>query len=371
MVAKGTHSSSSIPRSIEVEYWVIDEQGYLTTPGGLVDCPGAEREFVKPLVEIKTTPCTSSAELRRTLLTRIQRVVERAHSEGKQLVPLSTPLHAEEIEDFDTERTEIQDVILGEDLEYVRHCAGTHIHIEQQPGNAVDQLNTLIALDPALALVNSSPYYKGEKVAPGARSALYRGLAYQTLPMQGQLWPYASKREEYAQRVQRCYEEFVTAALIHEIERERVESTFTPEGAVWTPVQFRHQFSTVEWRSLDTSLPSHILQLADDIVSIVDTAVSNGVRIEGTTGQVTDDAVILPQFETIEHYVDSAINEGLSQAVQSYLERMGFDISAYDPLTVKLAAEAPITPEKARTLRLEYAERLEADIEAERAIIAE
>ncbi len=356
-------TSDQIRRSIEVEYWVVDEQGYLAA-GDVLEgvCEGVEREFVKPIIEIKTTPCESTQELRDELFDRVETVLEEANEQGLKLVPLSTPINAEHVEDFDSERTAIQDRILGTDFEYVRHCAGTHIHVEQQPGNEIDQLNALTALDPALALVNSSPYYRGKRVAPGARSTLYRRLAYETLPNQGELWPYATDREEYARRVSRCYEEFVTEAVINGIDRERVETTFTAEGAVWTPVQFREQFSTVEWRSPDTALPSQILRLAEDIVSLVETAVELPVRIEGSSGGISEDELVLPTFESLREYANRAIREGLSPTVESYLDRMGFDVSAYDPISPKLTVTEPVSERTARELRLEYAERLESDM---------
>nr|WP_302082443.1 glutamate-cysteine ligase family protein [Salinibaculum sp. KK48] len=147
-------------RSIEVEYWVVDDEGYLAEPTGLVDATeGAEREFVEPLLEVKTTPCETTAELREELLGRLGRVLRRAEELDRGLVPLATPVHTEEIADLPSERTDIQDTVVGGDFEYVRHCAGTHVHIEQLPGREVDQLNTLVALDPALALANSSPFF--------------------------------------------------------------------------------------------------------------------------------------------------------------------------------------------------------------------
>ena len=161
--------SDPIRRSIEVEYWVIDETGELVEPDGLTAASGVEREFVAPLLEIKTTPCESSRELRTELCSRIRATLDRADDVGQKLVPLATPVHCEEIRDLPDDRTRVQAELIGENFEYVRHCAGTHIHVEQQPGRAVEQLNAFIALDPALALVNSSPYYQGEVLAAGAR----------------------------------------------------------------------------------------------------------------------------------------------------------------------------------------------------------
>ncbi len=374
--AKTTASHSGrepIRRSVEVEYWVIDENGRLTEPGDLVDAsPGVEREFVAPLLEVKTTPCETSAALREELLTRLERVRRRAEQEGKGLVPLGTPVYQGLIEDLPSERTRIQDRILGADFEYVRHCAGTHIHVEQQPGREIDQLNALIAIDPALALVNSSPYFEGSYLTTGARSQLYRWMAYDSLPNQGRLWPYLEDVEEWESRLERRYGEFVTEGEIAEVDREATEACFEPESAVWTPVQLREEFSTVEWRSPDTALPSQVLRLAEDLVGLVDHLRDAEMRIEGETGRVGDGEIVLPEFDAVEAYVEDAIRDGLSSAaVRSYLERMGFDVSAYEPLSHEFEAGEELTAAETRQLRLEYAERLETDLSRARSMTAD
>jgi len=366
------NDSDPIRRSVEVEYWVIDGRGRLTAPGDLRDCLGAEGEFVKPILEVKTTPCETTAELRAELLERIGRVVERARRADKRLVPLGTPLSAGSVEDRPSERTRIQDRVIGDQFDYVRHCAGTHVHVEQRAGAAVDQLNTLVALDPALALVNSSPYHDGERLAAGARSKLYRWLAYERQPQQGRLWPYVDDTAEWGRRLDRRYEEFVTEAVMSELDRDRVESCFDPESAIWTPVQLRAAFSTVEWRSPDTALPSQIVRLADDIVSVAERATTTEVHIEGTEGRVGDEALVLPEFDAVRSYVEAAIHDGIeNDEVRSYLKRMGFDVDAYEPMSETIDDSAQISRERARELRLAAAERLEQDVRQARVIDAD
>lgn len=353
-----------IRRSVELEYWVIDEQGDLVAPGDLVDAaPGVEREFVAPLLEVKTTPCESTAELRDELFDRLGRVLRRADQQGMGLVPLATPISHDEIADRPNKRTEIQDRVLGENFEHVRHCAGLHIHVEQQPGLAIDQLNTLTALDPALALVNSSPYFRGRYLTAGARSKLYRWLAYERLPHQGELWPYADSTDEWATRLERRYSEFVTDAVLAGYDRETVEAHFGPESGVWTPVKLREEFSTVEWRSPDTTLPSQAVRLADDIVDVMAHLRDARLQIRGDNGRITSHRVVLPEFETLREFVDASIRDGLeSEAVRAYLERMGFDLSAYAPLSHELEATEKLSREDAALLRLEYAGRLASDV---------
>lgn len=354
-----------VRRSVEVEYWVVDDAGRLTEPGPLVDAtPGAEREFVVPLLEIKTSPCETTAELRAELFERIGAVLRVADDEGKSLVPLATPLADADIRDLPSDRTRIQSLAFGERFEYVRHCAGTHVHVEQQPGKAVDQFNAFVALDPALALLNSAPYGRGQRLAAGARSKLYRRMAYENVDNQGGLWPYLTDLADRDDRLEECYETFVAAAVDAGANRAAVESTFDPESAVWTPVKLREVFGTVEWRSPDTALPSEVVRLADDLATITARVRDADVRIGGATGQVTAESVELPSFDAVTEYVDAAIEYGLtSDVLRSYLDQMGFDVDAYDPTTHELDGRESISRQPAREVRLEYAERLEEDVQ--------
>jgi gamma-glutamyl:cysteine ligase YbdK (ATP-grasp superfamily) len=351
-------------RSVEIEYWVVDETGRLTDPGPLVDAaPGVEREFVEPLLEVKTAPCATTADLRTQLYDRLGRVLDAAADAGRRLVPLATPLYGRDIADRASERTRIQERVVGDAFECVRHCAGTHVHVEQIPGRAIDQLNLLTALDPALALCNSAPYFRGTRLAASARSECYRWRAYDSLPHQGSLWRYAADTEEWATRLQRRYEEFLTEAILVGFDRAEVEAQFTPESAVWTPVKLREEFSTVEWRSPDAALPSQVLRLADQVGALVDRVADADVRVGDEPG-VTDDAIVVPEFETVQHHVQTAVRTGLSSpALRSYLTRMGFDVEAFDPLTAEFDA-ATLSPARARELRLTYADRLAREIRA-------
>jgi hypothetical protein len=358
-----TGTSAPVRRSVEVEYWVIDDDGRLTDPGELVDLPGAEREFVEPVLEIKTTPCETTDGLREELFDRVGRVVKRGREVGRHLVPLATPLCEANVRELPSERTRIQNLVVGDDFRYVRYCAGTHVHLEQRPGHEVDQFNALVALDPALALLNSAPYYDGERLADGARSLLYRRMAYRDLPHQGRLWSYIEDTAEWTRRLERRYEEFVTAALDAGVDRRTVEANFDPESAVWTPVQFREAFGTVEWRSPDAALPSQVIEMADTLARVVGHIDAAEVRIEGSEGFITDHEVVLPEFDSVLGYLDAAIDDGLgSRAVRTYLDRMGFRVNEFEPVSGEMAGEGPLDGETARRLRLEHARRLESDL---------
>jgi gamma-glutamyl:cysteine ligase YbdK (ATP-grasp superfamily) len=356
----------SIRRSVEVEYWVIDNGGRLVEPGCLVDATeGAEREFVEPLLEVKTTPCETTRELRGELLARLSRVLARAEEVGKALVPLGTPINSDGIEEIPGERTRIQNRVIGESFGYVRHCAGTHIHFEQQPGNEVDQLNALIAIDPALALVNSSPYLDGESLGVGARSRAYRWRAYEGVRHQGRLWSYVDSLAEWRLRLERRYDEFLTAAAESGVDPEVVRENFDSESTVWIPTRLRDEFGTVEWRSPDAALPTDVITLADGVAEVIERVCDSEVRIQGGSGWVNtvEDEVVLPEFDAVLAYLEDAIRDGLhSPELMMYLKRMGFDLDRHSPVSRELVGRGDVSQEEAQRIRLGYADRLKKDV---------
>ncbi|WP_336343906.1 glutamate-cysteine ligase family protein [Halalkalicoccus ordinarius] len=350
-------------KSIEVEYWVIDREGELVEPGKLVE--GSEQrveEFVEPLFELKTTPCETTSELRTEFVERLDDALSVAGDLGKGLVPLGTPIDGGSIRRLRDERSRIQRRVLGEDFEYAKHCAGTHVHFEQR--DATEQLNALIALDPALALLNSSPYFRGKRVAAGARAYAYRKKCYEQFPKHGQLWDYVESVSEWNERLEHRFEDFVEAAIESGVDRRDVEANFSPDDVVWTPVRLRKEFPTVEWRSPDAALPSEILRLAGEMNALIETLPHRNVRIEGEHGGVSDDRITLPEFDQVWEYVDRAIHDGLeSKELRSYLGRMGFDVGSYRPISARIDGRSSIDRDEACDLRLEYARELERDVE--------
>ncbi|MXV62925.1 glutamate--cysteine ligase [Natronorubrum sp. JWXQ-INN-674] len=354
--------------SIEVEYWVIDTDGELTSPGELAEVSEqTEREFVEPLFELKTPPCETIGELRTTFVEQLDGVLSKAASVDKRLVPLGTPINSEEIDRHPGERGRIQKEVIGENFDYAKYCAGTHIHVEKR--NVTDQLNALIALDAALALVNSSPYYQGERLANGARAYCYRKKSYEEYPKHGQLWHYVDNVGEWHRRLEDRYEEFKRAALEEGIDERAVEEHFSTDDVVWTPIRLRDEMPTVEWRSPDAALPSQLLRLTDELETVMEQLHHTNVEIESdsdprNTGRVTDDGVTLPEFDVACDLAEGAIHDGLeSTNVSRYLDRMGFSVDDYHPISTRIDGRQYVTNSDARDLRLEYASRLEEDVE--------
>jgi gamma-glutamyl:cysteine ligase YbdK (ATP-grasp superfamily) len=75
---------------IELEYWVVDADGELARADGVSSAgDGVETEFVDQLLEVKTPPCETLAELREALAARLERALDAIDG---RLVPLGTPL---------------------------------------------------------------------------------------------------------------------------------------------------------------------------------------------------------------------------------------------------------------------------------------
>lgn len=87
---------------IELEYWAVNREGGLVDSNDIVsECAGVDREFVTPLLEVKTPPCTSVSGLEGHLLERLDRVLEVAGTRDIRLAPVATTL-----EDVEVRRTE-------------------------------------------------------------------------------------------------------------------------------------------------------------------------------------------------------------------------------------------------------------------------
>ncbi|MFC6719610.1 glutamate-cysteine ligase family protein [Natrialbaceae archaeon GCM10025810] len=371
--------------SLEVEYWVVTDDGDLAPPNELLDLADwVDPEFVEPMIEIKTDPCPSMADLREQLAARIDRAVDAAREEGKRLVPLATPLDAapSDLPYREKRSTDLQRRIVGPTFDDARFCAGTHVHFEQS--SVVDQLNALTALDPAFALVSSSAYHRSERLFECARPYLYRRCCYAPAPDQGQLWPYVDDVDEWEARLDRAYDRFRDRALERGVDASTFDDQFGPYDAVWSPVRLREKFPTVEWRSPDAALPSQVLDLTERVREIVVRADEFGTTVKangwatdvgarpgtgngrGSGPASTARPVTLPEFETVERIVDVAMRDGVdNHRVCHYLRGMDVDPTAFDPLAGAVT-EPRLSSDRARTLRLRAADRLEADLERTR-----
>ncbi|MDZ5809937.1 glutamate-cysteine ligase family protein [Halorubrum sp. AD140] len=351
----------TLTTGVELELWVVDETGRLCDGTAITDAhPRIEPEFIDPLVEVKTEPHADERDLRRDLRSTLRTGLRAAETVGKRLVPLGTPLTASDAT-ANCERGRIFETVYGSGVRSAKNCAGTHIHFQQNA--VVDQLNLLTALDPALALVSSSPYYTGTRGADSARALAYRTECGSEFRCFTGLWDYANSLVEWRERVDEKYERFKRLAADRGVSPETIEALFAPEDTVLNPVRLRECQPTVEWRAPDATLPSQAVRLATDVENLV--SHTRTASVEYGAPEVGPDRIRLPPFETLRDLSRRAIESGLdSPAVGSYLRDVGFDTSAYDPLSSRLVGPERLSDSEARTRRLRQADRLEADIKS-------
>ncbi len=351
--------------SLELEYWTVDETGALAPAAPVLDrIEDLDAESADPMLEVVTDPCENVIELREEVHERLREAIGVAREEGLRLVPLATPLASSEIETSDGPRTRIQRELLGDAFGNATHCAGTHLHVDRIDGAEVDQLNLLTALDPAFSLVASASHHRGERVAACARPHVYRRECYGDHPHLGRLWPYVESVDEWDERIATTFDRFRREAVDEGVDPEAFDRHFTPEDTTWAPVRLRDEFDTIEWRAPDTALPGQIIRLVGDVRDAMEFAVDRGVETGDKPG-LSDDVVTIPEFDRLREYVRAAIDRGIgSPTVARYLATMKFDTDRYRPIAREIGGAPSVSRERARLLRLRYADRLEREVDA-------
>lgn len=348
-----------ITTGIEIELWVIDQNGELADGRVVSEAhPRIEPEFVPCMLEVKTEPHELEDELREDLYSIIRTAVRNAAANDLRLVPFGTPLTETDMEAMTT-RGKLFEEIYGDGIVPAKNCAGSHIHFEQS--NVQRQLNLLTALDPALSLVSASPYYCGERDLDCSRAIAYRSDCGGEFQRFCQLLGYVDSVDEWEERVNGLFEEFCDLAAENGVSRKVVREYFCAENAVLNPVRLQHKLPTVEWRAPDSTLPSHILRLAVDMGELVAQTESKPLKY-GSPG-VTDEHIGVPEFDTLQTLSRLAMRSGChSRLVEEYLQQMGFDVSKYDPLSSHVEGSAVLSHSEACQLRLEQSQRLLLDL---------
>lgn len=351
--------SADITTGIEMELWVIDEYGRLCDGQHLSDAHDRIKpEFVGPLIEVQTEPHDTVVELRYDLREVLSTALIAATAAGKQLVPLGTPLTAAD-EPANCERGRLFEQIYGDGIVSAKNCAGTHVHFAKR--DVVQQLNLLTAIDPALALVSSSPYYLGQRSEDSSRAAAYRSKCGPEFRRYCDLWNYATDLTEWEERIGSAYEEYLRLGAKRGISVRRIEDAFDPENTVLNPVRLRYCQPTVEWRAPDSTLPSQVLQLVADVRNLVDQLETK--TLEFGAPVVDENRIRVPEFPDLRQLSQEAIEDGLgSEAVRTYLRTLGFEPNSYQPISQQLYGPPSISESTGRELRLEYARRFREDV---------
>ncbi|MFB6208383.1 MAG: glutamate-cysteine ligase family protein [Candidatus Nanohaloarchaea archaeon] len=351
-------------KGVELEYFTVNPSGELVSAEPITgELEFAAPEFATCIAEIKSEPQETVEELREDIKKKTREAIEHAREHDLRLVPLGTPLKHDGIELLESERLEMMKQFNPEDIKIEKELAraGTHIHFEKE--NVKDQLNVLTAMDPAFAALNASPYHQGNNNASSMRNWIYRYSWNPKFPESVSLWPYTESVEEWKEKIREAFKKFKAGALEAGIPEEKFMEHHHPDRSIWTPIRLRDQFPTVEYRSPDATLPGEALKMVEDLEKVIRESQQKDVVIGGKAG-ITEEKVVLPEFEKVQRLSRVAAKQGLKSAeLRGYLEKMGFSPGNYSPVVEKVENGSSIDREEAQTLRLKAAELLEEDVE--------
>ena len=325
-------------------------------------------EFVLGLVEVNTPPVHALSELEREYAQNLDLALRTARSLGLRLYPFGTyPLPLEpEVRDGLDYRVQVGTVGPERFVDAGR-CAGTHFHLELQPGTVdatvaisaaaptaareevLNAYNLATALDPALiALTRSCPFFEGGATGLAVRTVHYRGNArfgwqgvYTELPQVGALLPYADDAEHLIRQQFDRYEAWLAA-----MDRAGVERRYFAEAGgdllrpAWNPVRLNRQ-GTLELRGMDSNFPEVILTTAAMILGLAERVRSDGLEVVADQGartfEVTGDVLRVPDFDRLNgEMLHAAVTGGASdEAVATYLDSI-LDLAGDDERVAEL-----------------------------------
>jgi gamma-glutamyl:cysteine ligase YbdK (ATP-grasp superfamily) len=310
-------------------------------------------EFVLGLVEVNTPPVNTLYDLESEYAQNLRLALRTARSLGLRLYPLGTyPLPLEPaVRDGLDYRVQVNTIGPDRFVDAGR-CAGTHLHMELQPGT-VDEgagisataataareevsntYNLATALDPALvALTRSCPFFEGRKTGLAVRTVHYRGSAmfgwegvYRDLPQVGALLPYADDSEHLIRQQFDRYEAWLAA-----MDQAGVKRRYFAEAGgdllrpAWNPVRLNRQ-GTLELRGMDSNYPEVTLTAAAMILGAAERVRRDGLQVlpdaEVSAFVVTKDVLRVPGFGHLGgDLLYAAVTGGASdESVAAYLD---------------------------------------------------
>ncbi|NGM68503.1 glutamate--cysteine ligase [Natronolimnobius sp. AArcel1] len=341
---------------LAADYWVVDRDGELVSATPLIDAAaqaGISHGPADALVTVKGPLESAPSAASSPIADRFSSVCATAATLDRRLVPLATPINNGPVSKHGQDASSTDSVPAS---------AGARLRFDAR--NGCEQWNTLLALTPALALVSSAPYCRGNRVANSARAHGYR--THHGIPTGARAFEYIDSLADAASPANSS-DPSDAAAIEWPI-------AFTPAA------DSRTNSSMLEWRLPDTALPSQLCRLAADLEAILErvarghvhvgryatssSSVAAGSADDITVGHVTNAEVALPRAAIVSQLTETAIDIGLdATGVAAYLERMGFDIENYHPIASRIDGRQFVTQADARELRLEYAGRLEEDVQ--------
>ncbi len=338
--------------AITTTYWVINDDGTLADTDCVVELPGGSVASADTAVAIETPVCDGIDDLRTAFTEQLRTAVEAAHEMDCRLVSLGVRpdlLHRQ------------PPTTAGSTL-----TAGSQFSIETDPDRAVDQYNTLMALDPAFALVNTVSCRNQARQYACGRAFLCREQTGLDHRHQQQLYTYAKRTDSWASQFGDRVEAGGQSAFRRAHDTRQATDSQRTEPGYWSPVEFSADKRRLTWNSPDATTPTALFQLVSDVTSVLQRATAQPIEVSAFGNGCCAGRVILPSADWLSTYREEALRKGTdSLLVRAYLERFCFDTAWYREST-----PAPTIGSLTAAAAAAHCRELAAQLEAEIGLIA-
>jgi gamma-glutamyl:cysteine ligase YbdK (ATP-grasp superfamily) len=231
---------------IELEGLILDLNGNPVSASDeilskLSDPDGFKEEVDKSTIEIVTSPHLTVLNSARELIDQAGKLEETMQGLGYLFLPIDTAISSFVPDVRDTSRYTPQKLILGDErFSLCGRVNGTHIHFSQEPDKIPEQVNYILAADPAaIALTSSSPL----NGVHNWRLHTYRNIVYQSFPFQGHLQNLKPSYDAYLDELDRGFREFQRKARKRGVE---LNDSFDMFNSIWGPTKLNQNLGTVE-----------------------------------------------------------------------------------------------------------------------------
>ncbi len=332
--------------SITTTYWVINDDGTLADTDCVAELPGGSVAPGDTAVAIETPVCDGIDDLRTAFTEQLRTAVEAAHEMDCRLVALG-----------------VRPDLLFHQPTAVESLptAGSQFSIETDPDRAIDQYNTLMALDPAFALVNTVSCRDHSREYACGRPFICRQQTGLDHRHQQQLYTYAKETDSWAAQLGDPVKAGGQSAFRRAHDTRQAADSQSTEPAHWSPVEFSADKRRLRWNSPDSATPTMLLQLASDVTSVIQRAATQSVEVSAFGNGCCADQIVLPSADWLSHYREEALRAGTnSLVVRAYLERFCFDTAWY-----RKSKSVPPIGSLTATAAAEHCRQSAAQLEAE------
>ncbi|MFC1753542.1 glutamate-cysteine ligase family protein [Thermoproteota archaeon] len=327
-------NASGIKIGLELEFQILDQDGNVCNAAPTILSDPANNGNIVPegsnsMIEVIAPPSDNLEEMASNFQTEVVNLVNIAEKYGFRLLPSSTIGKDAKPEETGLLRYASKKSVLGsarKNIEY--HICGTHVHTDKLPDELLaTQYKVKTAMDPAFALMASTPFHAGKNSLEDHRVHIYRNVVFDDFPLQGQLLPHVNNFDEVLERQQATYDHWISL-----VQKKGFSGDgFNVLNTCWGPVRCTE--NTIEARGADANLLSRVIALGalyKGVNEFIQQYTPNTVIAENLPAQelftfIDGKTLRLPSFQQLKAFEKAGINKGIRDPqLNSYLSNVLF-----------------------------------------------